>query len=116
MQVISLADMVIPPDVLAHVTEPMAQLYRIMPVSFQDDTLTIAMCDPQNLSILDELRNFLGYDIRAVVATERDMLKRAGPLLRRGRRERRDADRRHGEDDGAGRGRQGPGEGRRRST
>ena len=55
----------IPPDVLAHVTEPMAQLYRIVPVSFQDDALTIAMCDPQKLSILDELRSFLGYEIRA---------------------------------------------------
>ena len=31
------------------------------------------MCDPQKLSILDELRSFLGYDIRAVVATEKDI-------------------------------------------
>ncbi len=75
MQVISLADVAIPPEVLGHVTEPMAQLYRIIPVSFKDDTLTIAMCDPQKLSIIDELRSFLGYQIRAVVATERDVLK-----------------------------------------
>ncbi|MBI2825993.1 MAG: Flp pilus assembly complex ATPase component TadA [Planctomycetia bacterium] len=73
MQVISLSDTVVPPDVLAYVTEPMAQLYRIIPVSFKNNTLVIAMCDPQKLSILDELRNFLGYDIRAVVATERDI-------------------------------------------
>ena len=39
MQVISLADIVIPPQVLAYVTEPMAQLYRIVPVSFRDNTL-----------------------------------------------------------------------------
>ncbi len=37
--------------------------------------LTIAMCDPQKLSIIDELRSFLGYDIKAMVATEKDMLK-----------------------------------------
>ncbi|HEY4310761.1 MAG TPA: ATPase, T2SS/T4P/T4SS family [Pirellulales bacterium] len=73
MQVISLSEVVIPPDVLAYVTEPMAQLYRIIPVSFKNGTLVIAMCDPQKLSILDELRNFLGYDVRAVVATERDV-------------------------------------------
>ncbi|MBL9123814.1 MAG: Flp pilus assembly complex ATPase component TadA [Planctomycetaceae bacterium] len=73
LRVISLADTVIPADVLAYVTEPMAQLYRIIPVSFRDNTLTIAMCDPQKLSVIDELRNFLGYDIRAVVATERDI-------------------------------------------
>ncbi len=33
------------------------------------------MCDPQKLSIIDELRSFLGYDIRAVVATEKDVLQ-----------------------------------------
>jgi type IV pilus assembly protein PilB len=60
---------------LGLVTETMAQMYRILPIAFRDDTLTIAMCDPQNLAIQDELRTFLGYDIRAVVATERDVLK-----------------------------------------
>jgi type IV pilus assembly protein PilB len=75
MQVINLSDVVIPPEVLAHLTEPMAQLYRIVPVSFKDNTLTIAMCDPQKLSITDELRSFLGYDIRAVVATEKDVMR-----------------------------------------
>jgi type IV pilus assembly protein PilB len=74
MQAVSLADVVVPPQVLQYVTEPMAQLYRIIPLSFRDNTLTIAMCDPQKIQILDELRNFLGYDIRAVVATEKDIL------------------------------------------
>jgi type IV pilus assembly protein PilB len=75
MQVVSLSDMVIPPEVLTHITLPMAQMYRVIPVSFEDNTLTIAMCDPQKLSIIDELRTFLGYDIKAVVATEKEILK-----------------------------------------
>ena len=75
MQAITLGDTVVPPDVLSLITEPMAQLYRIIPLSFRDNTLTVAMCDPQKLSILDELRTFLGYEIRAVVTTERDILK-----------------------------------------
>jgi type IV pilus assembly protein PilB len=75
MQVIHLADTVVPPNVLGLVTETMAQMYRIVPISFRDSTLTIALCDPQNLAIQDELRTFLGYEIRAVVATERDILK-----------------------------------------
>ncbi len=75
MRVVSLADMNIPPEVLKMITPPMAQLYRVIPIHFEEDTLTIAMCDPQKLSIIDELRTFLGYNIRAVVATERDILK-----------------------------------------
>ncbi len=75
MQVISLSDVVVPPEVLGYVTEPMAQLYRIIPLTFKDDILTVAMCDPQKLTILDELRSFLGYEVRAVVATEAEVLK-----------------------------------------
>ena len=73
LQVISLADITIPPEVLSHLTEPMAQLYKVVPVSFKNDILTVAMCEPQNLMVLDELRNFLGYQIRAVVTTPRDI-------------------------------------------
>ncbi len=75
MQVVSLSDVVIPVEVLTHVTEPMAHLYRIIPLKFERDVLTIAMCDPQKLSIIDELRSFLGYDIKAMVCTEKEMLK-----------------------------------------
>ncbi len=75
LQVMSLAELVVPPTVLAMITEPMAQLYRVVPISFEENTLTIAMCDPQKLSVVDELRSFLGCDVRAVVATEKDVLK-----------------------------------------
>ncbi|MEN6458551.1 MAG: ATPase, T2SS/T4P/T4SS family [Thermoguttaceae bacterium] len=75
MQVVSLNDVVIPPEVLTHITEPMAQLYRIVPLRFEDNVLTIAMCDPQKLSIIDELRSFLGCDVKAMVATEKDLVK-----------------------------------------
>jgi type IV pilus assembly protein PilB len=75
LQAISLADLVITPDVLSQVTDVMAQMYRIVPISFRDDVLTVAMCEPQKIQILDELRTFLGYDVRAVVATETDVTK-----------------------------------------
>ncbi len=75
LQVISLADTAITPDILEKVTETMAQMYRIIPVAFKDGSLTIALADPQNLSVQDELRTFLGYDIRTVVATDRDLGK-----------------------------------------
>ena len=75
LQVLQISDLAIAPEVLQYITEPMAQMYRIIPISFKDGTLTIAMCDPQKLSIIDELRTFLGYNIRAVVSTEREIRK-----------------------------------------
>jgi type IV pilus assembly protein PilB len=73
LPLVRLRDMTIPPEVLSQVTEPMAQLYRIIPIAFKDNTLTVAMCEPQKLSVIDELRSFLGYEIRPVVATEKDI-------------------------------------------
>jgi type IV pilus assembly protein PilB len=77
MQVISLDDVSIAPDLLQRITEPMAQLYKVIPVKMDEDMgeLTVATCDPQNLSTQDELRQFLGLSIRMVVATERDIQK-----------------------------------------
>lgn len=73
LQIVQLNELVIPPEVLNRITEPMAQLYKIIPVAFHDNTLTVAMCEPQKLSVLDELRSFLGYEIRPVVTTERQI-------------------------------------------
>jgi type IV pilus assembly protein PilB len=70
LRTVSLGDLTIGPEVLEKVTEPMAQMYRVIPIEFEDNTLTVAMCDPQNLGTQDELRTFLGFNIRVVVATE----------------------------------------------
>ena len=73
LQTTSVAEITIKKEVLAMVTAPMAQMYRIIPIEFDGDTLTVAMCDPQNLSVQDELRTFLGFNIRVVVTTESSM-------------------------------------------
>src|SRR3989304_2506871 len=72
---VTVTDLTIPKEVLEMVTAPMAQMYRIIPIEFDGDTLTVATCDPQNLGIQDELRTFLGYNIRVSVTTESGMMK-----------------------------------------
>ncbi len=57
------------------VSDAMAQLYRVIPLQLQDGVLTVASCDPQNLAMQDELRRFLGLDVRLMVASEADVLK-----------------------------------------
>ncbi|MBQ1336708.1 MAG: Flp pilus assembly complex ATPase component TadA [Thermoguttaceae bacterium] len=73
LQVVAVSDLTIPKEVLNHLTEPMANLYRVIPLSFRNDVLTIATADPQNISVMDELRNFLGYQIRVVVTTPKEI-------------------------------------------
>src|SRR5688572_27622350 len=73
LQTTAANEITIKKDVLAMVSSTMAQMYRIIPVEFDGDTLTVAMCDPQNLSVQDELRTFLGFQIRVVVTSESAM-------------------------------------------
>ncbi len=75
MQVISLENFEPPADVRNEISETMAQLYRIIPVRRDGSELTVATCDPQNLSVQDELRTFLGVDIRVLVSTEREITR-----------------------------------------
>jgi len=73
MKVVTLGETPIPKELLEKLTDVMAQLYRVVPVKFDGSRLTVATCDPQNLTVQDELRTFLGLDIEMVVATEREI-------------------------------------------
>ena len=75
MPVVNLEETSIPPKVLELVPQTMAELYKIMPISLVNEVLTVAMSDPQNVSALDDLRNFLGHDIRGAVSSEADVEK-----------------------------------------
>ena len=69
MPVINLAETNVPSSVLELVPQTMAEIYKIMPVSLRDDVLTVAMADPQNVAALDDLRNFLGHEVRGAIST-----------------------------------------------
>ena len=72
---VTLYDRTIKGDVLPLISEPMAQLYRVVPLELSGNRLTIASSEPQKIQIADELRVFLGYDIHVVVATEAEIGK-----------------------------------------
>jgi len=72
---VTLYDREIPSEALAAISEPMAQLYRVVPLALAANTLTIASSEPQKIQIADELRTLLGFDIQICVATEAEIQK-----------------------------------------
>ena len=72
---VTLYDRHIPPEVARLLSEPMAQLYRVIPLGLEGNRLTIASAEPQKIQTADELRTFLGYDIHVCVATEPEITK-----------------------------------------
>jgi type IV pilus assembly protein PilB len=53
-------------EAIAIVPQTMAEVYKVMPVTFQQGVLTVAIGDPAGLAGLDDLRNLL--DVKEVHA------------------------------------------------
>ena len=73
MPVVNLEETTVPAKVIEMVPQTMAEIYKIMPVSLKGDVLTVAMADPQNVAALDDLRNFLGVEVRGAISTLKDV-------------------------------------------
>jgi type IV pilus assembly protein PilB len=59
MRVVNLEDVKPTPEAVKLVNKQMAELYKLIPISYEGDTLTVAMSDPNNLQAMDDLRNLL---------------------------------------------------------
>ena len=68
MEMISLADPDVRPDVIATVPLDTARRYGIVPIYKHDNTLTVAIGDPLDVDTLDSLRYVLKTNVEGVVA------------------------------------------------
>jgi type IV pilus assembly protein PilB len=69
LRVVNLEEATPQPQAIAMVQETMATLYKMLPLSYENDVLTVVMADPNNLQALDDVRNFLGIQhVQAALA------------------------------------------------
>ena len=70
MDVVDLDDHEIPRAAIAALDRATVDVYRIVPISLDDGVLTIAMADPLNVNILDDLRFMLpDYELVGAVSS-----------------------------------------------
>ncbi|MCL5269301.1 MAG: Flp pilus assembly complex ATPase component TadA [bacterium] len=70
---ITLSHYEIDPEVLESIPEELVHKYRIVPVDKTGDTLTIALADPSNIYLLDELKLLTHCQIIPVISFESDI-------------------------------------------
>lgn len=71
---VSLADYgKLSPEVIKTVPESIARYQTLIPVAKEDKILTIAMSDPFNVFAIDDLRLTTGYEIKVVIAPEKEI-------------------------------------------
>lgn len=73
MPIVNLSEITVAPKALEKMPMTMCELYKVMPISVKDDVLTVAMADPQNIAALDDLRNFIGMEVRGAVSNLKDV-------------------------------------------
>ena len=56
------------------IPEKVARHYRIVPLSRLKNMLTVAIADPLNIFVIDDLKNITGRDVDVVMSTESDIL------------------------------------------
>ena len=72
-EVVTLADMNLPDDVVASVPRHVAKRYRVVPVYRHDNVIGIALTDPSDLDTIDSLHHLLNLEIEAKVAGDEDL-------------------------------------------
>jgi type IV pilus assembly protein PilB len=70
MPVVDLDILEVPRDVVDRVSLSIAEVYKIAPVKFENNILTVAMADPLHVQALDDLRFMLNCEVAGAVSTE----------------------------------------------
>ncbi len=80
MEIIQLGTMDIGEDVIKLLTPQMANIYRVVPTSYvaETNTLTVAMCNPDNFAATDDIKRFLDYNVSACYTNEEEIAKALG--------------------------------------
>jgi type IV pilus assembly protein PilB len=74
-EVISLKDRQIPPEVVSLIPAKIAQMYHCLPVAVNGGTLQVAVVDPLNPQIADEINFTTKRDVQIVVADPAEILR-----------------------------------------
>src|SRR6185295_2477224 len=70
MEVVDLNELEIPPEVIDKLPGNMAKNYQVIPIKFENNVLTVAMANPHDVNIRDDLRVNLHCEIEGAVASE----------------------------------------------
>ncbi len=75
METLDLTGYQIPEEVQSLISSDVAKQYNIVPISNDDNIITIAMADPSDMETLDSLRYVLGCDVDAVISPKEQIQK-----------------------------------------
>jgi type IV pilus assembly protein PilB len=73
LQYVNLSEVTIDPAAAALLPESLARRYMVIPIGFEDDGLLVAMADPGNVLVIDDVRAVTGHRVLPRIATRADI-------------------------------------------
>ncbi|MBN9502506.1 MAG: hypothetical protein BGO01_13905 [Armatimonadetes bacterium 55-13] len=71
---VDIAEVTPQPDALAVITPQIAKRFKCVPIEKQGERLVVAMVNPLDIFVIDELRLTTGLEIEAMIAIEEDLI------------------------------------------
>jgi len=72
---INISRLKVDPEVLRIIPKDLASKYQIMPISLMGDHLTLAMADPLNIFVIDNVKVLTGYTINPIIGRPNEISK-----------------------------------------
>jgi len=72
---VKLKNVEISPDVIKAIPAKFATHYHLVPINMDETSIVVAMPNPMDIQVLDDLKLFLDKEIRAVLASESDVME-----------------------------------------
>ncbi len=73
MERVDLSKVSVPEEVLRKIPPDVAKFYSIVPIRENDGALVVAMADPLNISILDDLSQILSQEVQGAISNQEDV-------------------------------------------
>ncbi len=74
IEYVNLADVTVDPTAALLIPETLARRYSVIPYAFDGDALLIAMADPSNVLVIDDIRAITGMQVVSRISTRSDIL------------------------------------------
>ncbi|MEE8497484.1 MAG: ATPase, T2SS/T4P/T4SS family [Acidimicrobiia bacterium] len=74
IEYVNLADVTVDPTAALLIPETLARRYSVIPYGFDGDALLIAMADPSNVLVIDDIRAITGMQVVSRISTRSDIL------------------------------------------
>jgi type IV pilus assembly protein PilB len=75
MEVVDLDELEIDPVVINKLPTTMAKSYNVIPIKFENGILTVAMSNPHDVNVRDDLRHSLHCEVQGAVASEEAVVR-----------------------------------------